>query len=257
MGAVGCRVASGLPGCHPKAKGTLTCGSLSMVASSSGRPTGVGRYLSELLTAWGKLPPAAAHEFVLCSPERIGPSSVREPAGVLRGLARIGHAVGATRIAETRLIGRRRRAVLSGLYVPVLVQDANRAGHSRCLICCPSGVVLMARGPAPPNADPARRPPGQPRDHGIRLLETGDHSVTSASSRRSIEVIYLGASALHPAAAVPSRQAARPVCRVDFQSTPYPRADRRIPSAGGADAGGPARNRRRQPDKPTHRRWTS
>ena len=34
-----------------------------------GRPTGVGRYLSELLTAWGELPGAAAHEFVLCAPE--------------------------------------------------------------------------------------------------------------------------------------------------------------------------------------------
>jgi glycosyltransferase involved in cell wall biosynthesis len=36
-----------------------------------GRPTGVGRYLSELLTAWGDLPAAAAHEFILCSPERL------------------------------------------------------------------------------------------------------------------------------------------------------------------------------------------
>lgn len=36
-----------------------------------GRPTGVGRYLSELLTAWGEMPAAASHEFVLCSPERV------------------------------------------------------------------------------------------------------------------------------------------------------------------------------------------
>lgn len=36
-----------------------------------GRPTGVGRYLRELLTAWGELPAAANHEFVLCSPEHI------------------------------------------------------------------------------------------------------------------------------------------------------------------------------------------
>jgi len=33
-----------------------------------GRPTGVGRYLSELLRAWNDLPGAAAHEFVLCAP---------------------------------------------------------------------------------------------------------------------------------------------------------------------------------------------
>jgi glycosyltransferase involved in cell wall biosynthesis len=36
-----------------------------------GRPTGVGRYLSELLKAWGELPDAAPHQFVLCSPESV------------------------------------------------------------------------------------------------------------------------------------------------------------------------------------------
>ena len=40
-----------------------------------GKPTGVGRYLSQILSAWAKLPGAAAHEFVLCSPEE--DSSVR------------------------------------------------------------------------------------------------------------------------------------------------------------------------------------
>jgi len=34
-----------------------------------GKPTGVGRYLSSLLGAWGRLADAAAHEFVLCVPE--------------------------------------------------------------------------------------------------------------------------------------------------------------------------------------------
>ena len=33
----------------------------------SGRPTGVGRYLAELLRAWDELPGALAHEFALCS----------------------------------------------------------------------------------------------------------------------------------------------------------------------------------------------
>jgi glycosyltransferase involved in cell wall biosynthesis len=40
-----------------------------------GRPTGVGRYLSELLAAWGALPAARAHEFVLCSPEHVDQAS--------------------------------------------------------------------------------------------------------------------------------------------------------------------------------------
>jgi glycosyltransferase involved in cell wall biosynthesis len=34
----------------------------------SGRPTGVGRYVAELLRAWDALPGALAHEFVLCAP---------------------------------------------------------------------------------------------------------------------------------------------------------------------------------------------
>jgi glycosyltransferase involved in cell wall biosynthesis len=33
-----------------------------------GKPTGVGRYLSEILSAWKDLPAAAAHEFILCAP---------------------------------------------------------------------------------------------------------------------------------------------------------------------------------------------
>ena len=36
-----------------------------------GRPTGVGRYLSQILAAWEQLPGASAHEFVLCAPEPI------------------------------------------------------------------------------------------------------------------------------------------------------------------------------------------
>ncbi len=34
-----------------------------------GKPTGVGRYLSELLAAWKAMPAASAHEFVLLAPE--------------------------------------------------------------------------------------------------------------------------------------------------------------------------------------------
>ena len=37
----------------------------------AGKPTGVGRYLSEILGAWSDLPGAAAHEFVVCAPEQV------------------------------------------------------------------------------------------------------------------------------------------------------------------------------------------
>jgi glycosyltransferase involved in cell wall biosynthesis len=40
----------------------------------TGRTTGVGRYLSELLRAWVTLPGAGGHDVILCSPEPIDPA---------------------------------------------------------------------------------------------------------------------------------------------------------------------------------------
>ena len=37
----------------------------------SGRPTGVGRYLAEILRAWGALAGAHSHDFVLCAPDSV------------------------------------------------------------------------------------------------------------------------------------------------------------------------------------------
>ena len=36
-----------------------------------GKPTGVGRYLAEILRGWNELPAAATHEFILCAPVQI------------------------------------------------------------------------------------------------------------------------------------------------------------------------------------------
>jgi glycosyltransferase involved in cell wall biosynthesis len=37
----------------------------------AGRPTGVGRYVSEILAAWSQLPGASGYEFVLCAPAAV------------------------------------------------------------------------------------------------------------------------------------------------------------------------------------------
>jgi glycosyltransferase involved in cell wall biosynthesis len=53
-----------------------------------GRPTGVGRYLSQILHAWGELPAAAMHDFILCAPEPVPPSAfggLRATTAVARG----------------------------------------------------------------------------------------------------------------------------------------------------------------------------
>lgn len=51
-----------------------------------GKPTGVGRYLAGILAGWGELPGAAAHEFILCTPEPVPiPSSLRAVASLAPG----------------------------------------------------------------------------------------------------------------------------------------------------------------------------
>lgn len=52
----------------------------------TGKRTGVGRYLREMLTAWGDLAGAASHEFVLCAPEPIpAPPSLRASVATAPG----------------------------------------------------------------------------------------------------------------------------------------------------------------------------
>jgi glycosyltransferase involved in cell wall biosynthesis len=86
-----------------------------------GKPTGVGRYLAELLNAWKSIPAAAAHEFVLLSPA---------------------HGNGGTRWEQLTLPGLVRRAGASVLFSPgytgplrtpvplvVAIHDVSYAAH--------------------------------------------------------------------------------------------------------------------------------
>lgn len=43
----------------------------------AGRPTGVGRYLAEILASWAALPAAASHELILCSPAPLDPGRLQ------------------------------------------------------------------------------------------------------------------------------------------------------------------------------------
>ena len=72
-----------------------------------GKPTGVGRYLSQLLHAWNDMPAAGAHEFILCAPEAPQP----------RGLSnlRLEHRHGA----------RLRGTLWEQFSLPVLAADAS------------------------------------------------------------------------------------------------------------------------------------
>ena len=67
-----------------------------------GQRTGVGRYLQEILTAWGDLPGAAAHEFVLCAPERVeAPSSLRASVSTAHGRGTVWEQVALPRLVKS------------------------------------------------------------------------------------------------------------------------------------------------------------
>jgi len=78
-----------------------------------GQPTGVGRYLAGILDAWETLPEAAAHDFVLCAPERVDAAMVRT------GRASMAVAGGrGTWWEQTVLPGLVRRADANVLFAP-------------------------------------------------------------------------------------------------------------------------------------------
>jgi glycosyltransferase involved in cell wall biosynthesis len=76
-----------------------------------GQPTGVGRYLSQLLQSWNDMPAASGHEFVLCSPH------LRQSYGGQQDLPNLR--------LEHRYLPRFRGTFWEQLSLPRLVSDAN------------------------------------------------------------------------------------------------------------------------------------
>jgi glycosyltransferase involved in cell wall biosynthesis len=115
-----------------------------------GRPTGVGRYLSEILRAWADLAGAHAHEFILCAPERVLPPALQGRLAGLRvdAMSAAGNGTAWEQFALPRLVARARADVLfapgytgpvlgplaapfSGADVPmvVVIHDVSFAAH--------------------------------------------------------------------------------------------------------------------------------
>jgi glycosyltransferase involved in cell wall biosynthesis len=161
-----------------------------------GRPTGVGRYLSELLAAWGTLPAAGAHEFVLCAPDKVD-------LDLYKGLrASTRFAPGSGTLWEQYLL-------------PKLVRSANAdvlfSPAYTCPLWCSAPVVLVIH-----DVSFAAHPEWFSRREGLRrrtLTRLGAHRarrvITESDFSKQeivrhlgidasrIDVIYLGASALH------------------------------------------------------------
>jgi glycosyltransferase involved in cell wall biosynthesis len=100
-----------------------------------GRPTGVGRYLAELLRAWGDLPGAHGHDFILCAPDRVPP-----PASLrVEAIAAPGNGTVWEQFTLPRLLARARADVLfapgytgpllTSLPLVVTVHDVSFAAH--------------------------------------------------------------------------------------------------------------------------------
>jgi glycosyltransferase involved in cell wall biosynthesis len=103
----------------------------------AGKPTGVGRYLGEVLTAWSQLPGAAGHEFILCAPEPV--NVARTGALRLTTLTAPGHGTAWEQLTLPRLVRQARADVLfsPGYTGPLLspapmvlaVHDVSFAAH--------------------------------------------------------------------------------------------------------------------------------
>jgi len=161
----------------------------------AGRPTGVGRYLSELLAAWGELPGAAAHEFVLCTPEPTAPGRT----GALR-LSQLVAPGSGTRWEQWTLPRLVDNAKADVLFSPAYT----------CPLVCPVPIVLMIHDvsfSAHPEWFSWRE--GTRRRtltwlaarRAARVITESDFSKREIASRLGIdpsriEVIYLGVSAL-------------------------------------------------------------
>jgi glycosyltransferase involved in cell wall biosynthesis len=164
-----------------------------------GRRTGVGRYLSELLAAWSAIPAVAAHEFVLCSPEHVDHAQFKQ----LRVSCMI--APGSGTLWEQRML-------------PTLVSRASAdvlfsPGYT-CPLWCRAPIVLVIH-----DVSFAAHPEWFSWREGVRrrtltrlagrrarrVITDSDFSKREITRHLGIdssriEVIYLGASALHQTA---------------------------------------------------------
>jgi glycosyltransferase involved in cell wall biosynthesis len=162
-----------------------------------GRRTGVGRYLSELLRAWGESPEAAAHEFVLCAPEALD----LDAFGHLRASARV--APGSGTLWEQR--------VLPGMAASVNADVLFSPAYT-CPLWCSIPIVLVIH-----DVSFAAHPEWFSWREGLRrrtltrlgarraarVITESDFSKCEITrllgiTASQIDVIYLGASALHP-----------------------------------------------------------
>ncbi len=209
----------------------------------AGKPTGVGRYLAELLACWSREPAAARHEFLLLTP-----GLLRLPAGLIgSGGARVdshvipGNSPGANRGGLAHLLWEQRplpaAAVRLGADVlfcpgysgPMRVARAGGRVDPRRVVLGASRMVQGPRRPAPQADDLGQRPPRAARADADDVLARRDHPL--ARRRR------LSASApSRPAPAASSIPPRVKACRPCASTCSASRRRRRARDAAGDHA---------------------
>ena len=150
----------------------------------AGKPTGVGRYLAELLACWSRDPAAARARDPAADARTAAPPRRPDRHGRrARRLARHprqqpwrqprrppSSPVGAASAAGRGGQAGRRCAVLPGLFGPDLVAGAGGRVGPRRVVLGASRMVRRPRRPAPQTDDLGQRPPRPPRPHADGVL---------------------------------------------------------------------------------------
>ena len=181
-----------------------------------GRPTGVGRYLAELLRAWGDLAGAHAHEFILCAPDRV---PLPAPQGRLAGLrveamSAAGNGTAWEQFALPRLVARARADVLfaPGYTGPVLGSLATPFSGADVPMVVVIHDVSFAAHPEWFSWREGRRRRFVTRltaRKAARVITISDFSKQEivrhlSVSQAKVEVIYLGSTRMNPPGLSPS-----------------------------------------------------
>jgi glycosyltransferase involved in cell wall biosynthesis len=99
----------------------------------AGRPTGVGRYLAQILRAWGDLAGARTHEFILCAPDTVPlPESLHASTVTAAGRGTLWEQVALPRLvagADVLFAPGYSGPLLSGVPMVVTVHDVSFAAH--------------------------------------------------------------------------------------------------------------------------------
>ena len=208
-------------------RGDDRCASASTRANCSARTTGVGRYLGELLSRW-TIAAGCGHARV--PPLQPGAAGRRAGQGhePCRSSAAAAAPGGSRRRCSAAVSARpARRLLRAGLHGAARRCGAAGGRDSRRLVQPASRVVPLARRHAATLAHASCGAARRRHPHRVGVLAREIHELYGVPASR-IEVVPNGVPARRPDASPASREPLVLYSRLDLQSPPAPRPDRRV-----------------------------